>query len=124
MKQQTKHTPGPWKVYREKIKDRIRPVTEVWNQNTFVASLDSKLFDTAEVNGQQQANASLIAAAPEMLSALLIAHTLLEQFVPKGNCYLERGIVDRALCKALGLDYETVKTVDFEAAILKAKGGA
>lgn len=65
-----KHTKGPWKVQQEKIKGHIRPLLEVWNQNTFVASLDHKLFMNAEENGEAQANAHLIAAAPEMLEML------------------------------------------------------
>ena len=51
-----------------------------------------------------------------MLSALITARRLLEEFA-KGNCYLERGEIDKAICKALDLDYKSVQTEDFEKAI-------
>lgn len=57
--------------------------------------------------------ANLFAAAPEMLDSLLTARRLLNELA-KGNLYLERGEIDKAICKALGLDYKTVKTEKFE----------
>ncbi len=66
-----KHTPGPWKV--ELYGDQY----EVWNQNTFVCSTDSKLFRTAHSQFEDKPNAKLIAAAPTMFEAL---KALEEQF--------------------------------------------
>jgi hypothetical protein len=59
-----KHTPGPWKA--EKHGNAI----EVWNQNTFVCSLDGKEFRTAHSQFEDEPNARLIAAAPEMLETI------------------------------------------------------
>lgn len=56
-----KYTPGPWNI--ENTGDGE---LEIWNQNTFIAAVPRE--HPHEVN--ITANARLIAASPEMLSAL------------------------------------------------------
>lgn len=41
---------------------------------------------------------------------------------PKGINYLEKGEIQKELCKRFKLDYQNVKTAVFEAALRKAKG--
>lgn len=55
-----------------------------------------------------------------ILEGLLASYKLYEAFVPKGNMYLEKGLIDKAICQRLGLDYETVKTQDFQQAVYNA----
>lgn len=56
-----KHTSGPWKYSKE------NGVLEIWNQNTFVARInDRHKYHSVD----DEANACLIASAPELLEAL------------------------------------------------------
>lgn len=59
-----KHTPGPWKI--ETHNNKI----EVWSNNQFIATPHHDLFFSAEKHGNIEANAKLIASAPDMLEAL------------------------------------------------------
>lgn len=59
-----KFTPGPWRVERHEKK------IEIWSANHFVATPEHDLFFSAEKHGLKEANAHLIAAAPEMFEAL------------------------------------------------------
>lgn len=86
-----KHTKGPWR-YEDGTKT-IRSVPG----NHWIASLDS--WDGAIDN---EANARLIAAAPEMLEALREAKQILErakQYFPK---YVLANSIDPAITKAEG----------------------
>lgn len=65
-----KFTPGPWKV------EKHDGALEVWNQNTFVCSTDSKLFRTAHSQFEDAPNAALIAASPEMYDMLKIISSM------------------------------------------------
>ncbi len=93
----SKHTPGPWAVFRrDGYSTYIHAINEGGEINTFqVASCHSatsrKYFPT---RGEAEANARLIAAAPDLLEALK-------------ELTLERGMTDKA-----------------RAAIAKAKGQA
>ena len=56
-----KHTPGPWT-----IRNRTNQTPQVWNGTTGIARLD----DRHEWPGETEANARLIAAAPDLILAL------------------------------------------------------
>lgn len=60
-----KFTPGPWKVERHNGK------IEVWNQNTFICSLDSIRFGAVHPPCQDELNARLIAEAPALYEFVL-----------------------------------------------------
>ncbi len=76
-----KHTPGPWQI------------SAIQNEPEKISIIDADMCFVAEVwqtyiNGEsrQQANASLIAAAPELLEACkYLVHMIGEENVP-GNC--------------------------------------
>ena len=61
---QTKRSPGPWKV------EQHEGQLEVWSDNHFIATVEHKLFVSATKAGAKEANAALISAAPDLLSAL------------------------------------------------------
>lgn len=61
MTTETKHTPGPWHV----VEGRLPGSLEIFSNKTAVA----ELWRRADVQ-KEMANASLIAAAPELLEAL------------------------------------------------------
>lgn len=63
---ESKHTPGPWRFADiEKDLDDSRLICQVGDQNIF----NGDLFNPPDFD-QDQANARLIAAAPDMLKAL------------------------------------------------------
>lgn len=98
-----KHTPGPWLLQDRTVyalNDERIPV------NRFTASVDSGwLHDKARVSREEvDANARLIAAAPELLEAL---ESMLEIY--------DDGV---------GRDWELQAWKDARAAITKAKGEA
>lgn len=77
----SKHTPGPWQI------------NAISNEREKISIIDADMCFVAEVwktyvNGEsrQQANASLIAAAPELLEVCkYLVHMIGEENVP-GNC--------------------------------------
>lgn len=87
MSMKTKHTKGPWKKHLTGI------------PHTMIILNEEKHIATLEVNGIKQdeveANARLIAAAPEMLEAL-------EEFldITLGSSYDPNSATDRAVKKA------------------------
>jgi hypothetical protein len=88
----SKHTPGPWKVERHGMNFQDCDTdTEIWNQNTHIATIN-------EAHGQHevddQANARLIAAAPEMLDALIMIQ---QAYKRPGSLELYREAVGVAL---------------------------
>lgn len=74
MKTQTKHTPGPWDWYRTDS-GVVFIGTKVEKEERRYYALGEALAEVFDLNGtksrdEQNANASLIAAAPRMASAL------------------------------------------------------
>lgn len=115
-----KFTPGPWRTDCRLIGGQIR-ITQVPNANMTVAQVNGR-------QGEQEANARLIAAAPEMLEALgeladqtgSLLSELEYQQVSCPLCGEDPGEGEDALCgvvKALG--EASSKAC---AAIAKAKG--
>lgn len=81
---QTKHTPGPWFV---------GPNPRDFNQTSIMSSVKTRMGDNIEVAnlyGDSQANARLIAAAPNLLTAVVSAIALLSLNMPtKGTVEYE-----------------------------------
>jgi hypothetical protein len=92
----TLHTPGPWQV---------SPYGNITSKSLTVASVEQIDFVT---ESEKQANARLIAAAPDLLSALenLMARCVkdAEHYAPDGNEAIWAYISDAsdAICKAKG----------------------
>ena len=91
------HTLGPWVQGCESIDPEWRIVTTIGGAII------------ANVNGADEANARLIAAAPDMLDALLSAIEAIEWWQDQHDCC--KGATDRHLSK-------------IRAAIAKAKGAS
>jgi hypothetical protein len=77
-----KHTPGPWSVF-----DR-RTTSEIRAGETTIADVRQ--------NGQGNANAQLIAAAPQMLLALKVAEPWLGKLIADGG-HLEAAMPNHAV---------------------------
>ena len=67
----TKHTPGPWQVMMKDIVNADNSIT--------VAVAHGPVGTQKEVGGEHEANARLIAAAPELLDALVSAHEAMDR---------------------------------------------
>ena len=103
MSTQTKHTPGPWEAIKSDGKFFIDAERSEENGIGIAATFHDEPW--------AEANARLIAAAPEMLAAVIEAHNVLEAaalcLTPRGS----RSRLDSAIEQA-------------RAAIAKATGGA
>ena len=65
----TKHTPGPWNI-DEKLEGQTCITSK--QHDSFAEPIICRVFDSSHVPlHEQEANARLIAAAPELLEALL-----------------------------------------------------
>lgn len=95
MKTNTQHTPGPWKL----AAGVIGP-DKVWME-------DSQGNETMICRGvENEHDAALIAAAPELLSALQIIQNILAQSIPidyKRDCFESLKIANAAIAKATGV---------------------
>jgi len=83
-----KHTPGPWQVSRDNDttltivapwSDKVRPGCEGWGdyRGIHTATLTHHSGEGAVPREHAEANARLIAAAPELLSELQKAHQII-----------------------------------------------
>ena len=83
-----KYTPGPWKVSMNLIKSNYDTVAQVF---------------THLVQGRNEANARLIAAAPELLKALMLAESVYRQnCVNEGEPSSVLDAMQAAIAKATG----------------------
>ena len=76
MTEQAKHTPGPWKVVGKSIK------SEIGRDQSTIARIDSR---GKFLPGYDEANARLIAAAPDLLEALKTCRDALRDHVQYDN---------------------------------------
>ena len=94
----TKHTPGPWTATYD---SQLRALIEIYSieDRILVAVLHDR--GTVEAMPEIEANANLIAAAPDMYEAL---ETTCEYCIGKEatDCPCERCITGKALRKARG----------------------
>ena len=73
MNTQSKHTPGPWKIKKDRFSQ------SVWAGNERIAEM------MGWGKNRRRANARIISAAPALLEALKSAVSYLEANRPKGN---------------------------------------
>jgi hypothetical protein len=97
----TKHTPAPWKIERSGMYLTIQ--TNSWT----MAEVFRSDYDSATVIQTQEANAKLIAAAPDLLEALIAMVAMVERELSLGkNVILDGGSVAykarAAITKATG----------------------
>lgn len=79
-----KHTPGPWKIFKGTRNDVL--LTRVERKDRFHGIVNEANLPLAEIIlGSTDANATLIAAAPEMLEALEMIEERLGH--RQGDCY-------------------------------------
>lgn len=84
-----KHTPGPWEKFEDK-----NGVVRVGGAEHSVASINNPFLDN-------EANARLIATAPELLEALKEASN---QLTSDGHCPALIASIDAVIAKATGGD--------------------
>lgn len=100
MKTETKveATPGPWKIVKMKFQGDLK-------DTLFICPTGNFEFNIAQtINGigvDVEANARLIAAAPELLEALLACEVTLKAFLP--DAFATISLVESAINKAKGL---------------------
>lgn len=73
---ETKHTPGPWAASKIETEDRWPIIAE---NNGLIA------YVTGQNEQGDEANARLIAAAPDLLAALIDCNEQLKQFIDSGG---------------------------------------
>lgn len=92
-------TPGPWKVYRTSDGERIIGIGCAENGE----GITDPRFGLWGSGPEREANARLIAAAPDLLAALQAALPLLEELEQDDNTYYAEAVNARvAIAKATG----------------------
>lgn len=99
MKNEMKHTPGPWAVGRALSNTNAVPIRKDGENIAWVCGLDSALELSPE---ETAANAALIAAAPELLRELKILLNLCERYAGPCICGGELTEARAAIAKAKG----------------------
>jgi hypothetical protein len=102
----SKHTPGPWELSEAQYKDGFgtyRRVEQVEQFGDVVASVCIRHAVNHTLNACGDANARLIAAAPELLEMLVEAANFIQPY-SVGQELLER--IDAAIAKATGEQHE------------------
>ncbi len=96
------HTPGPWRAVRFRVLSGEREVADT-------SEITATLYNGTQEEGI--ANAYLIAAAPDMLTALRIAaintkHNRLDTANPSGGCWTTCAacVIEAAIVKALPIE--------------------
>lgn len=109
------YTPGPWHIYAS---DGYRPGIDADNESYSViifGEMDSKEGVQGRTIDEAQANARLIAAAPDLYEALSIVQAIAKS--------------DRAAIERLGFDFKSGQKCSewaegkIDAALAKARGG-
>jgi hypothetical protein len=110
-----KHTPGPWRLEWWEYKGRPEPVLTVRTDADAVAQVMGLWRDGADDSDERQANARLIAAAPDLIDQLEFARDCLTELAE----LVENGTFDAAehWVEANGGVWESIR-----AAIAKARG--
>ena len=108
MNTNAKHTPGPWKAASQDAETNEIPIK-------CGKSILARVAPRPHWDATQEANAALIASAPDLLAALKSAVSYLEANRPKGNI--------REIFTQLN-EYENGVLKPARAALARAEGGA
>jgi hypothetical protein len=103
----SKHTPGPWFVAPR------NEVNSAGHNIAMIADLDWGQYRDAEDNGEAEfeANARLIAAAPDLLEALKAA-----------MAFLDENVADPDITAGMAQAYIKLRDINPKAIIAKAEG--
>lgn len=97
MKKETKHTPGPWSFIDADGYNTIEGAGET------IACIPSADHFRAHMGTPEgQANRRLIAAAPDLLEALVVAKKLIESAEHKQSIIGPMNVIREAIAKAKG----------------------
>lgn len=104
-RRETKHSTAPWRVAEPAEQYGMQP--SIWSGEKMVAQLEEpEDFESAAEVGEMFANASLIAAAPDLLKALRFAvqamRTAGVDSIPGGICAQAAEEARAAIAKAEG----------------------
>jgi hypothetical protein len=94
-------TPGPWKIYRASNGSMLGIGVDRPNDEDHAAGVTDAYGGLWGSGGEKEANARLIAAAPDLYEALEYARTNMGDPVPVSRRHVARK-VDAALAKARG----------------------
>jgi hypothetical protein len=111
----SKHTDGPWQINGF---DRIVHGEIITSDGGIIAAVHD--FNRYDRDEERAANARLIAAAPDLLAALVEAEDL---FAHK-YCYADGRVVGADEGSAVGLSVGAAWLLDARAAIAKVRGDA
>lgn len=93
----TQHTPGPWSIQGDGI--LLHPVTKAQLLTTRIETYLGT-FEILDETNEPQANARLIAAAPELLEALKIAMHYMEGDSDDEREGMDYATIEEAIAKA------------------------
>lgn len=102
------HTPGPWLTDRNNVHTGQIATINHCLGNDWVEVWTDRWSETGLGEAEQEANARLIAAAPELLEALRKV-SMNAVYVSNGECSLSFDVVkevDAAIAKATGANHE------------------
>jgi hypothetical protein len=97
------HTPGPWTYANVAGKDGQRPkITTVAYCGDFVIGLASEYpggyYRDGDPSGDEESDARLIAAAPDLLEALDEAQYWVNQYMDQNDCDIDDEDLDVSRC--------------------------
>lgn len=100
---QSGHTPGPWHCGEHRHLDKVANIAG--GVRIFMAGVGSALaYSMGCPVSETEANAHLIAAAPDLLAALEIAEATLQRLAPDGSRATQgtRDVIAKAIAQAKG----------------------
>lgn len=104
----TPYTPGPWRVHEDIPSDSYCPLIEAENSEGYSVDIANVSRPAAGGLDNMEANAKLIAAAPELLEALKLCAILINKRVTAGNVSVDflkiQDLAFSAIAKATGVE--------------------
>lgn len=102
----TPHTPGPWRVHEDIPSDSYCPLIEAENPEGYSVDIANVSRPATGGLDSMEANAKLIAAAPELLEALKLCAMLINKRVTAGKVSVDflkiQNLAFSAIAKATG----------------------
>jgi hypothetical protein len=104
----SKHTPGPWKasITAERLGEKrtfiYSETKEKQDRSEYRPAPLVTILEVCVDKDEHEANAALIAAAPELLAAVEIGLNAIENEYPAGEMEKLKGILRAAIAKATG----------------------